>query len=132
MFNFFKRKKNEVHTETILKQFIAMTLSDETLSMPVHLPEIQNEADTDNLGIGPLIYIWNVDHAAGTYRLSVNGKAVGYLLEPLIPRSDPSFAEVRDRAMHVILELSKSSVSAAVEKTGVMPDLLFARSNRGQ
>ena len=54
--------------------------------MPVYLPGIRSEAECDELGLWPLIYIWNVDRVAGTFSLSVNGKAIAYLLEPFVPR----------------------------------------------
>ncbi|EPS0559298.1 hypothetical protein ACVAAS_004595 [Enterobacter roggenkampii] len=69
-------------------QLIALTLSDEKLSMPVYLPEIRSEAECDELGLWPLIYIWNVDRNAGTFSLSVNGITITQLQEPFMPRDD--------------------------------------------
>ncbi|EPO0667257.1 TPA: hypothetical protein ACNO4N_005738 [Salmonella enterica subsp. enterica serovar Newport] len=87
MFGFFRKKRPETGpgqgSSITAKQFIALTLSDEKLSMPVYLPGIRNEDDCENIGLGPLIYIWNVDRAAGTFSLSVNGNAIGHLLEPM-------------------------------------------------
>lgn len=97
-------------------QFIALTLNDEKLSMPVYLPGIRSEAECDDLGLWPLIYIWNVDRAACTFSLSVNGKAIAHLLEPFVPREDPAYVEIRDEAMKVISEASTQSVLAMVEK----------------
>ena len=74
----------------------------------------------------PLIYIWNVDRATGTFILSVNGKAIAHLLEPFVAREDPAYVEIRDEAMKVISGASTQSVLAAVEKTGLMSDVLFA------
>ncbi|MEH3408763.1 hypothetical protein POW88_12110 [Enterobacter quasiroggenkampii] len=74
----------------------------------------------------PLIYIWNVDRAASTFSLSVNGKAIAHLLEPFVPREDPEYVEIRDETMKVISEVSTQSVLATIEKTGLMPDVLFA------
>ncbi|HDR2710281.1 TPA: hypothetical protein QCJ50_004628 [Enterobacter mori] len=108
------------------KQFIALTPSDEKLSIPVYLPGIRSEAECNELGLWPLIYIWKVDHATGTFSLSVNGKAIAYLLEPFVAREDPAYVEIRDEAMKVISEASTQSVLAMVEKTGLMPDVLFA------
>jgi len=67
-----------------------------------------------------------VDRSAGTFSLSVNGKAIAHLLEPFVPREDPAYVEIRDEAMKVISEASTQSVLAMVEKTGLMPDVLFA------
>lgn len=130
MFGFFKKKKTDAEpgqgSRLTAKQFIALTLSDEKLSMPVYLPGIRSEAECDELGLWPLIYIWNVDHATGTFSLSVNGKAIAYLLEPFVAREDPAYVEIRDEAMKVISEASMQSVLVMVENTGLMPDVLFA------
>lgn len=130
MFGFFKKNKPDAETgqcpRLTANQFIALTLSDEKLSMPVYLPGIRSEAECDELGLWPLIYIWNVDRAAGTFSLSVNGKAIAYLLEPFVPREDPAYVEIRAEAMKVISGASTRSVLAMVEKTGLMPDVLFA------
>ncbi|MFZ4148136.1 hypothetical protein ACEV7C_12135 [Enterobacter ludwigii] len=127
MFGFFKKTKPDAELgqgpRLTAKQFIALTLSDEKLSMPVYLPGICSEAECDEMGLWPLIYIWNVDRATGTFSLSVNGKAIAHLLEPLVPREDPAYVEIRDE---VISESSTRSVLATVEKTGLMPDVLFA------
>lgn len=130
MFGFFRKKKPETEpgqgSTITAKQFIALTLSDEKLSMPVYLPGIRNEDDCEDIGLGPLIYIWNVDRDAGTFSLSINGKAIGHLLEPFVPRDNPAYVEIRDEAMKVIAEVSTRSVLATIEKTGLMPDVLFA------
>ena len=130
MFGFFKKKKPNAEPgqgpRLTAKQFIALTLSDEKLSMPVYLPGIRSEAECDELGLWPLIYIWKVDHATGTFSLSVNGKAIAYLLEPFVAREDPAYVEIRDEAMKVLSEASTRSVLAMIEKTGLMPDVLFA------
>ena len=130
MFGFFKKKKTDAEPgkgpRLTANQFIALTLSDEKLSMPVYLPGICCEAECDELGLWPLIYIWNVDHAVGTFSLSVNGKAIAHLLEPFVRREDPAYVEIRDEAMKVIAEASTQSVLATIEKTGLMPDVLFA------
>ncbi|EID3015170.1 hypothetical protein LB105_005163 [Salmonella enterica] len=114
MFGFFRKKRPETGSgqgsSITAKQFIALTLSDEKLSMPVYLPGIRNEDDCENIGLGPLIYIWNVDRAVGTFSLSVNGNAIGHLLEPFVPRDNPAYVEIRDEAMKVIAEVSTQSV----------------------
>lgn len=103
MFGFFKKKKPDAEPgqapRLTAQQFIALTLSDEKLSMPVYLPGIRSKAECDELGLWPLIYIWNVDRAAGTFSLSVNGKVIAHLLEPFVPREDPAYVEIRDEAM---------------------------------
>ncbi|WP_254665187.1 hypothetical protein [Enterobacter sp. ku-bf2] len=85
MFGFFKKTDAEPRQGPRLtaNQFIALTLSDEKLSMPVYLPGLRSEAECDELGLWPLIYIWNVDRTSGTFSLSDNGKAIAHLLELL-------------------------------------------------
>lgn len=61
-----------------------MILNDEALMLPCYHPEIKNEADSQKLGIGQLIYIWNYNDTAKTYSLSVNGKCISHLLEGYI------------------------------------------------
>ena len=130
MFGFFRKKRPETEpgqgSSITAKQFIALTLSDEKLSMPVYLPGIRNEDDCEDIGLGPLIYIWNVDRTAGTFSLSINGKAIAHLLEPFVARDNPAYVEIRDEAMKVIAEVSTQSVLTTIEKTGLMPDILFA------
>lgn len=130
MFGFFRKQRSETEpgqgSSITAKQFIALTLSDEKLSMPVYLPGIRNEDDCENIGLGPLIYIWNLDRTAGTFSLSVNGNAIGHLLETFVPRDNPEYVEIRDEAMKVIAEVSTQSVLTTIEKTGLMPDILFA------
>jgi len=130
MFEFLRKKRPKTEpgqgSSITAKQFIALTMSDEKLSMPVYLPGIRNEDDCENIGLGPLIYIWNVDRAAGTFSLSVNGKVIGHLLEPFVPRDNPAYVEIRDEEMKVIAEVSTQSVLKTIEKTGIMPDILFA------
>ncbi|EKM5719247.1 hypothetical protein WIC93_10625 [Enterobacter cloacae] len=130
MFRFFRKKKPDAAPgqgpRLTANQFIALTLSDEKLSTPVYLPGISSEAECDDLGLWPLIYIWNVNRTAGTFSLSVNGKAIAHLLEPFVAREDPAYVEIRDEAMKVISESSTRSVLATIEKTGLMPDVLFA------
>jgi hypothetical protein len=71
-----------------------------------------------------------VDHKAGTYSLSINGKVMGYLLEVLLPRSSPSSSTIRNMAIQIISEPSKDSVSKNIQETGLMPDLLFGSINK--
>ena len=64
-------------------------------------------------------------NATCTFSLSINGKAIAHLLEPFVAREDPAYVEIRDEAMQVISEASTQSVLATIEKTGLMPDVLF-------
>lgn len=136
MFGFFKMKKAGVTAENAEKitprQFAALLLNDERLMMPVYLPEICNESDGDNLGVGPLVYIWNVDYAARSFSLSVNGKCVSHLLKTFIAREDAEFEVIRDETMRIISDLSLRSVQTTIQETGVMPDVLFAYQPAGE
>lgn len=136
MFGFFKKKKTEVVTEAhgnvTVEQFVTLLFSDEKLMMPVYLEQIKQESDAGHLGIGPLVYIWNVNYAAGSYRLSVNGKCVGHLLGTFVSREDPALNAIRDEAMKIISEVSLKSVQSTIQQTGVMPDVLFALQSSGE
>ncbi|WKW40237.1 hypothetical protein [Enterobacter mori] len=89
--------------------------------MSVYLPGIRSETECDGLGLWPLIYIWNVDRVAGNFSLSVNCPPPGAFCAPF-----PAYVEIRDEAMKVISGASTQSVLAMVEKTGLIPDVLFA------
>ena len=82
--------------------------------MAIYRPGIRSEVECDELGLWPLIYIWYVDSAAGTFSLSVNGKAIAHLLDPFVLREDPAYLEIRDEAMKVISEASTRSVLATI------------------
>lgn len=66
--------------------------------------------------------MWIVSLARSAFLLTVS---IAHLLEPFVPREDPAYVEIRDEAMKVISEASTRSVLATVEKTGLMPDVLF-------
>ncbi|HBV28676.1 conserved hypothetical protein [Serratia proteamaculans] len=126
MFGFSKDKTGEdIERMTFVKNFINLILNEEKLSMPIYLPEIKQESDGDKLGVAPLVYVWNVCYKTGTYSLSVNGKCVGHLLQTFIPRSDPTFVEIRDEVMSFMMKISKETVSEMVRRTGLMPDKIF-------
>lgn len=92
--------------QAITDRFITNLMSDKELIAPVHLPFLKTEADAEQLGLAPMVYIWNIDPESQTYSLSVNGKCVGHLLEAYIRRSDPKFEVVRDEAMQIIKKRS--------------------------
>lgn len=69
---------------------------------------------------------WNVDRTAGTFSLSVNGKAIAHLLEPFASREDHAYVEIRDEAMKAISVASTQSVLATIDKIGLMPGVSFA------
>lgn len=126
MFGFSKEKTGEdIERMIFIKNFMTLILNEEKLSMPVYLPEIKQESDGDKLGVAPLVYVWNVCYETGAYSLSVNGKCVGHLLETFIPRSDPSFVEIRDEVMSLMMKISMETVSEMVRRTGLMPDKIF-------
>ena len=129
MFDFLKKKKPQEQQSTqkhIVEAFLSRTLSDETLSLPVWLPEIESEDDANNIGLAPMVYIWNVDDESGTCSISVNGKCVGHLLESFIPRSDPRFNDTRDEIMRVLNQSSVSVITHMVSQSGLSVKTLFA------
>ncbi|QXB07802.1 hypothetical protein I6L80_21240 (plasmid) [Providencia rettgeri] len=123
----FKKKKikindKEFEYDHFKKAFLTMILNDEVLMLPCYLPEIKSEADSQNLGIGPLIYIWNYNDTTKTYSLSVNGKCIAHLLEGYIPREHHFFNQIRDEAMKVVMDISLSTI----KKIPISPDILFS------
>jgi hypothetical protein len=79
--------------------------SDPRMYVPVYRSDIRSEAQADATPGLPLMYIWNEMVENGMlrgYSFSVNGSAVGALLEKRLPRSHPAFARVRDSIMEVI------------------------------
>jgi hypothetical protein len=73
----------------------------------------------------PLIYIWNENRKLGSFTVSVNGSALGYLLEALVPRSNLSFIRIRDESISVIVGLSNKMIVSVCEKTGAFPSDIF-------
>lgn len=131
MFSFLRKNKQQTpRNETpkiSVRQFTTLLLNDEKIMFPVYLPELRLLSDSDNLGIAPLIYIWNVSHSTGSFSLSVNGKCVGHLLETFVSRGSPDFQVYRDEAMKVISDVSLKTVQKIIHDTGLMPDELFSR-----
>lgn len=93
MFGFFRKKRPETEpgqgSSITAKQFIALTLSDEKLSMPVYLPGIRNEDDCEDIGLGPLIIsgMWIVPLAHSASLLTV--KRLVTSLSHLCPEITP-------------------------------------------
>ncbi|MGB2682538.1 MAG: hypothetical protein WBE39_14615 [Candidatus Competibacter sp.] len=123
---FFRKKPDRLDAPALVSQILALIASDETLSRPLYLSEIKSEKDTESLGLGPLIYIWNENRAAGSFSVSVNGKTVGHLLEAVVPRSHPEFGAMRDEIMGHLAESSRQAVIALCKRLGAYPSEVFA------
>ena len=97
---------------------------------PVFVRGIDSEEEADKNGENlPLVYIWHEFEKDGElhYNISINGTIVAQTLEALVPRSDPRFITLRDKAMAMFRDLSVNSVSAVCARTGQKPSVLFSR-----
>jgi hypothetical protein len=124
---FFRKKKSVPDHSQIVRSLVACIVKDEALGTPVYLPDVRSERDADNLGVAPVIYIWNEDRRAGSFTVSVNGKAVAHLLEGAVPRSDPRFNPIRDEVMKILADNSRATVLELCESFGAFPSDIFAK-----
>lgn len=125
MFNLFKKKYDPIEQKALVTDFLSLILNNEKLSMPVYVHDIETEQDAEEKEILPLIYLWNENRENNSFSLSVNGKIVGYLLEPFCSREHPQFAEIRDETMRVLSIASQKAVVSACEESGGFPSELF-------
>jgi hypothetical protein len=123
---FFRKKKSVPDDSQIVTSLVAFIVKDEALGTPVYLPHIQSERDADNLGLAPLIYIWNEDRRAGSFTVSINGKAVAHLLEGAVPRSDPRFNRIRDQVLQILAKSAHETTVKICESLGAFPSEIFA------
>lgn len=133
MFSFLRKKSKDESTngspKVTVEQFITLILNDERLMLPIYIPEFRLISDSEKLGIGPLVYIWNVNHDTNSFSLSVNGNCVAHLLETFVSRDAPEFVEFRDKAMSAVSEASLPAVQRLVYESGLMPDVLFSHDH---
>ena len=112
----------------LIKTVIAALFRDVAISQPLYCPDLKTEHDgelaSDTL---PLVYIWNEDSSQGTCSISINGPIVGQALEHFLPRSDASFAGVRDQILATVKEVAITSISNTCEKLGVLPSRAFSK-----
>lgn len=123
---FFRRKKTVPNDSQIVTSLVAFIVKDEALGTPVYLPHIRSERDADNLGLAPVIYIWNEDRRAGSFTVSINGKAVAHLLEGAVPRSDPRFNCIRDQVLKILAKTAHETTVKICESLGAFPSEIFA------
>lgn len=122
---FFKKKEERVDAQAIVQFMLQNIYDNENLHVPRYLPDVKSEADADELGIAPVVYVWNEDRAKGSFNVSVNGNAIAHLLEGLIPRTHSQFNEIRDQVAQVLSESSRSSVVKVCESAGKYPSEIF-------
>jgi hypothetical protein len=114
------------HKDPIVTQVLSLILNDQALSNPVYIQDLQSAVDAEQQASLPLIYIWNEDRTCGSFTLSVNGTAVGSLLEVFCDRRDPKFVVRRDEIMKVLSTLSQQSVMNLCSKLSCMPSDIFS------
>ncbi len=112
---------------TVVQFLLRHVLTNSTLSTPVYCADVHTEADATRLADTlPLIYLWNEDRAHGTFSISVNGSVVGLLLEPLVARSEPAFARIRDAVCAGISSAARRAVVDACQRAELPPSVVFA------
>ena len=122
---FFRKKQTGPDSTQIVKSLVTYIIGDVQLGTPVYLPDVRSERDADGLGLAPVIYIWNENRGAGSFTVSVNGKAVAHLLEGAVPRSDARFTAIRDEVMRMLADVAKTSVIETCQRVGAFPSELF-------
>ncbi len=102
-----------------------MVLSREKLCTPVYIHELKTEQDAKNEELLPLVYIWNEGQATNSFSLSINGRILGYLLEPFCSRDDPEFSEIVNKTASALSQISRKLILSACEESGLYPSELF-------
>ena len=122
---FFKKKEKELDKHQIVSSLLSYIINDKKLSYPLYLHEITCEEDAENLGLYPIVYVWNENREAGSFSISINGKAVGHLLEAVVPREHSQFNTIRDETMLALSKAANESVVSTCEAAGLYPSDLF-------
>lgn len=114
-----------LNIEKISHDLTAYILNDEKLSTPVYLGQLKTEQDAETLDLFPIVYIWNENKEAGTFSVSINGKAVGHILEGAMPRKSPFFDTVRDTVMKNLSQVSQATIIETCQEIGAVPSDIF-------
>ncbi len=121
----FGTKEKKLDTHEITTKMLSLIINDQSLSLPVYLPQIKSEDQAAEIGLGPLVYIWNEDRTKGTFSVSVNGQTVAHLLESIVHRKHSQFNEIRDEIMSVLSKTSQAMIINYCEESGAFPSEIF-------
>ena len=112
--------------DTVVKSLLSFILNNDKLSMPVYLSHIHSETDAEEIGMYPVIYIWNESKEKGSFSVSVNTKPIAHLLEGQIPRSHRNFEEIRDKVAQNLSEVLEASIISTCQRLGAYPSDVFS------
>ena len=121
----FGKKEEKLDAHTIVTSLLSFIFSNDRFLQPAYLREIKTENDANILGLTPIVYIWNENRDTRSFTVSVNGKAIGHLLECVVPREHSQFNAIRDEAMNALSMASKASIVSACERLGTFPSDVF-------
>ena len=110
----------------IVELLLSTVINDEYLSVPIYVHGINCEEHAHAFGsLYPLQYVWNehtTDAGHFGFSFSINGSAIGSILEQIIPRTNSDFTVIRDEVMS---REGKKTIVAMVEKLLLPPSELF-------
>jgi hypothetical protein len=115
----------EFDRDTLVKSLLSFILNDEEFSKPVYLNNIRSEKDADEIGMYPVIYIWNECKELGSFSVSVNTQPISHLLEGQLPRNHRYFDEIRDEVATALSTISEKSIISTCQKVGAFPSEVF-------
>ncbi|WP_028388768.1 hypothetical protein [Legionella fairfieldensis] len=121
--------KQAKSNKEIVEILLSLIINDDYLSVPIYIHGINCEEQAHAFGtLYPLQYVWNehqTDAGHLGFSFSINGAAVGSMLEGLIPRTNSNFAVIRDEVMSVLSYGGKQTLLAMVEKAILPPSQLL-------
>ncbi|MCG7884229.1 MAG: hypothetical protein JAY96_21875 [Candidatus Thiodiazotropha endolucinida] len=109
----------------LIGDYLVMHIFSKEKFVLVYLPHITSEEDANEIAIAPIVYIWNENRKARSFTVSVNGKAIGCILEEILPRTHPEFSNVRDYVLNIIADISNRTVLETCNRLGMFPSELF-------
>ena len=118
-----------LNNKKIIEFLLSTIINDKYLSTPIYIHGISTEEQDSEFGdLYPLQYVWNeyeTDEGHLGFSFSINGKVIGSMLEPLIPRTDLRFPEIRDEVMSVLSKVGKDALSQIIERSLLPPSKML-------
>ena len=117
----------ELFTEhkKVTEIFLSLIFNEPSISDPVYMPEVTSEHDAENLGIAPLVCVWNENRESGTFSVSINKTCVEHLLETFVPKENENFTPIRNEIIAALHSSVPSAISEACGQSGLMPSQLY-------
>lgn len=128
MFGFFRKRPGPLGDvdKQVAQSLIAYILHDSDLSRPVYLKDAKSEIDVENIGLGPLVMVWNEDVLRGSFSVSINKKTVEHLLEGAMTSDHKNFIATRNEVINTLSKSVPPAVVKACEGAGVPASVLFS------